>query len=225
MQALRDVILRIGRLAEDFPEIVAIDVNPLLARGPGQGVVALDARSGSRRRTEVRCEHPGEAASGPRDRRLAVGSGSSAGVVSEADVASLPAPAQRYLRFMHVIGSPRVWSFRVGRTGRFRRGPREPWRSIEAWQYDTSVEIARMFYMRIRFFGAPVLGRDTYVRGSGRMLIRPFDLFTAQDATGPELDIGELVTFLNDAISSPRRCCWGRPFRGARPATMPSTSP
>ena len=32
------------------------------------------------------------------------------------------------------------------------------------------------------------------------MLIRPFDLFTAQDATGPELDIGELVTFLNDAI-------------------------
>ena len=43
-QALRDVILRIGRLAEDFPEIVAIDVNPLLARGPGQGVVALDAR-------------------------------------------------------------------------------------------------------------------------------------------------------------------------------------
>jgi len=131
---------------------------------------------------------------------LSSGPGSSAGVVSAADIVSLPTPVQRYMRFMRVIGSPRVWSFRVGWTGRFRRGPHEPWRSIEAWQYDTSVEIARMFYMRIRFFGAPVLGRDTYIRGAGRMLIRPFDLLTAQDATGAELDIGELVTFLNDAI-------------------------
>jgi hypothetical protein len=46
----------------------------------------------------------------------------------------------------------------------------------------------------------PVLGRDTYLRGKGRMLIRPLDLFTVVDAQGPEFDIGELVTYLNDAI-------------------------
>ena len=46
----------------------------------------------------------------------------------------------------------------------------------------------------------PVLGRDTYLRGRGRMLVRPLDLFTAVDAQGPEFDVGELVTYLNDAL-------------------------
>ncbi|MFL5353015.1 DUF6544 family protein [Archangium sp.] len=121
--------------------------------------------------------------------------------VSEADIASLPEPVRRYLRFMGVVGRPRDWSFRAGLTGRFRLGPGQAWKTMEAWQYDTRLEVARIFHIRLSFFGVvPVLGRDTYLRGEGRMLIRPFELFTAQDNKGPELDIGELVTYLNDAI-------------------------
>ncbi|AGL16958.1 GNAT family N-acetyltransferase [Actinoplanes sp. N902-109] len=40
--ALEDLLLRLGRLAEDFPEIAELDLNPVLA-GPG-GVVAVDAK-------------------------------------------------------------------------------------------------------------------------------------------------------------------------------------
>ncbi|MCM4084853.1 bifunctional acetate--CoA ligase family protein/GNAT family N-acetyltransferase [Paractinoplanes hotanensis] len=40
--ALEDLLLRIGRLAEDFPEIAELDLNPVLA-GP-DGVVAVDAK-------------------------------------------------------------------------------------------------------------------------------------------------------------------------------------
>jgi acyl-CoA synthetase (NDP forming) len=42
--ALEQALLRVSRLAADFPQIVSIDINPLLALAPGQGVLALDAR-------------------------------------------------------------------------------------------------------------------------------------------------------------------------------------
>ena len=40
--ALRDLVVRLGRLAEDFPEVAELDLNPVLA-GP-DGCVAVDAR-------------------------------------------------------------------------------------------------------------------------------------------------------------------------------------
>jgi acyl-CoA synthetase (NDP forming) len=40
--ALEDLLLRLGRLAEDVPEIAELDLNPVLA-GPG-GVIAVDAK-------------------------------------------------------------------------------------------------------------------------------------------------------------------------------------
>ncbi|HTA19047.1 MAG TPA: acetate--CoA ligase family protein, partial [Polyangia bacterium] len=42
--ALVDALLRVSRLAADFPQIVALDINPLLALPPGKGILALDAR-------------------------------------------------------------------------------------------------------------------------------------------------------------------------------------
>jgi len=121
--------------------------------------------------------------------------------ISEADLAPLPETARRYLRFMRVVGRPRDWSFRLGFTGRFRRSRQEAWMKCEAWQYNTRLGLARIFYMRLRFFGfVPVLGRDTYADGRGRMLIRLLDLVTVGDGTGEAYDIGELVTYLNDSI-------------------------
>jgi acetyl coenzyme A synthetase (ADP forming)-like protein len=42
--AIADVLLRISQLVTDFPEIVELDINPLLACEVGQGAVAVDAR-------------------------------------------------------------------------------------------------------------------------------------------------------------------------------------
>ena len=121
--------------------------------------------------------------------------------VSEADLQPLPETARRYLRFMRVVGRPRDWSFRLRFTGRFRRSREDAWMTCEAWQYNTSVALARIFHIRLRFFGlVPVLGRDTYVNGRGRMFIRLLDRFTVGDGTGEAYDIGELVTYLNDAV-------------------------
>jgi hypothetical protein len=121
--------------------------------------------------------------------------------IADFQPASLPQAAQRYLRFMKVADRIPDWSFRLGFSGRFRTGPQRPWLQCEAWQYTSRLVVARIFHIRIRFGGVvPVIGRDTYVQGRGRMLIRMADLFTIDDGTGAEFDIGELVTYLNDAV-------------------------
>ncbi len=120
--------------------------------------------------------------------------------ITEADLAPLPEPAQRYLRFMGVVGRPRDGSFRLGLTGRFKVGWKSPWRPCEVWQYDTSPEITRTFLMRMSFAGLPIIGRDTYRDGHGRMRGKLLGLVTVIDGSGPEFDISELVTYLNDLV-------------------------
>jgi hypothetical protein len=112
-----------------------------------------------------------------------------------------PEPARRYLDFMGVVERPRDWSFRLRWKGRFRPGLGRPWMACEAWQYNTSLEIARLFRLRIRVAGViPTIGHDTYLHGHGRLRVRMFDLFPLVDAAGDEYDIGELVTWLDDAV-------------------------
>lgn len=122
-------------------------------------------------------------------------------VITDADIADLPPPAQRYLRYMNVVDRPRDWSFRAHFTGRFRRRPDQRWLPCEGWQYNSGLEIARVFHMRLTIGGVlPMFGRDVYRHGRGRMHGTLLGLITVADGSGPEYDIGELVTYLNDAV-------------------------
>jgi hypothetical protein len=156
---------------------------------------------------------PADATSAPRSRlyRRLVGEVTAAGLlagpgddtpVTEADLADLPAVVQRYLRFMGVVGRPRDWSFRARFVGHFRlQRSRLGWMPAEAWQYNSGVEVARVFVMRLRFARiVPLIGCDTYHDGHGRMLGKLLDRFTVADGQGEEFDIGELTTYLNDAL-------------------------
>ena len=71
----------------------------------------------------------------------------------------------------------------------------------EVWQYNSSPTVARLFHMRITAAGVlPMTGRDAYVHGRGRMHGKLAGLVTVADAAGPENDVSELVTYLNDAV-------------------------
>ncbi|MCU1376332.1 MAG: hypothetical protein JWO68_3618 [Actinomycetia bacterium] len=121
--------------------------------------------------------------------------------VTEADIEALPEVVRRYLGFMGVVGRPRDWSFRAQFVGRFRLRPRLGWMPATAWQYNSSLEVARVFVMRLRLAGVvPMIGRDTYLRGHGRMIGKLLDRVTVVDGKGDEFDIGELTTYLNDAV-------------------------
>ena len=44
LDALRELLLRVSRLAAEVPEIAELDLNPVLALAPGQGCRVVDAR-------------------------------------------------------------------------------------------------------------------------------------------------------------------------------------
>jgi hypothetical protein len=122
-------------------------------------------------------------------------------LVTEADLDGLPDAAARYLRAMGVVGRPRTWSLRAHWAGRFRRGADQPWLPCDAWQYNSGVEVARLFRMRLMVARAvPMWAWDTYRSGAGRMRGKLLNLLTVADGSGPEFDAGELVTWLDDAV-------------------------
>jgi hypothetical protein len=44
LEALREILLRVSRLAADVPEISELDLNPVIALAPGYGCRVMDAR-------------------------------------------------------------------------------------------------------------------------------------------------------------------------------------
>jgi len=105
--------------------------------------------------------------------------------VTEADLDGLPPVAARYLRAMGVVGRPRTWELRVHFVGRFRRGPDQAWMPLDAWQYNSAVDVARLFQMRLMFARVvPMWGWDTYRGGRGRMRGKVLNLCPSPMALG-----------------------------------------
>jgi hypothetical protein len=130
------------------------------------------------------------------------GSDTGSTAVTTEDLAGLPEPARRYLTFMGVVGRPRDRSFQARFSGFFRMAPGRRWMPMEAWQRNTSSPVGREFEMRLRFARLlPMTGRDTYLNGRGRMHGTILGgRLTVVDGTGPEFDLGELVTWVDDAL-------------------------
>jgi hypothetical protein len=121
--------------------------------------------------------------------------------VTEDEIAGLPAPVRRYLSAMRVVNLPRDWSFQAHFTGRFRLKGQGSWMPAEIWQYNSAMEVARFFHMRIDFAGVvPMVGWDIYLRGKGLMHGKLLGLVTVARSEGSETDLSELVTYLNDAV-------------------------
>lgn len=137
-----------------------------------------------------------------RDRALLAVAPAAIPIVTEDRIAALPEVVQRYFRFMGVVGRPEVRSFRAHLDCRFRLRQGQGFMPAEVWQYDTVAPIGRVFWMRIDMAGGllPMVGRDSYVAGSGRMVGKLFDTLVVADGAGEPFDVGELTTWLNDAV-------------------------
>lgn len=119
-------------------------------------------------------------------------------VLTEADIRGLPEPVQRYIRYAGLIGRETVHNMRVVWRGRMRRDPRQGWLGIRAEQYNFYRDLARIFYIRGRMFGIPVVGRDLHSSGEGSMIMKAAGLIPVVDATGTEMANSGLVTLFND---------------------------
>lgn len=119
-------------------------------------------------------------------------------VVTEADLAPLPVPVQRYLRAVGVLGRPRVVSYRLRFRGRIRGGPGDGWMSFEADQQSFTDEPARLFLMDATMRGVPVQAFHRFTGARATMQVKLAGAIKIVDAHGPILDRSETVTLFND---------------------------
>lgn len=126
-----------------------------------------------------------------------------AAALTEADLAPLPAPVQRWLRTAGVLGQPPVRAVRVSFDATLHRAPGDGGMSGPATQIDILAPVPRrLFHMRTHMFGLPVQVLHDY-RGDqpGReatMRVRLAGLLNVADFSGPLLSATETVTLLND---------------------------
>jgi hypothetical protein len=118
--------------------------------------------------------------------------------ITEADLARLPDPGQRYLRITRFVGQPRVQNYHLRFSGRIRRAPDSRWMPFEAEQQSFADEPTRLFLMRARMFGVPVEAFHRAVGGRATMQVTVAGAFPLENAHGDEMDRAETVTLFND---------------------------
>ncbi|MDB4987644.1 MAG: hypothetical protein JWN04_2822 [Myxococcaceae bacterium] len=133
-------------------------------------------------------------------RQVALGLSRSAAqpLVEEADLDALPAPVQRYLRYVGVVGQAHVRNFRARLDGRIRSGPGAAWMPLRAEQYNFVDRPTRLFSLQARMFGLPVEGLHAYVNGEASMRIELLALLPVVNARGAAFTAAETVTLFND---------------------------
>jgi len=119
-------------------------------------------------------------------------------LVTEADLARLPEPVQRYLRVTRAVGQPRVRNYRIHFTGRIRSGPAARWMPFTAEQQSFVDQPTRLFLMRASLFGVPVEAFHRLIDGHARMQVKAAGIVPIEDASGDEMDRAETVTLFND---------------------------
>jgi hypothetical protein len=140
--------------------------------------------------------------------------------VRDQDLASLPAPLQRYLRAAGVVGRPRPTSVFARLHGRIRSSPEAAWMPFRAEQYDViGPDASRLFYMTATRVGLPIQGYHRFVADEASMTIKAAALVPVVDMRGAVMTQSETVTLFNDmCVMAPATLLDGRVhWQGAKP--------
>jgi hypothetical protein len=123
----------------------------------------------------------------------------SSDVLTERDLAHLPAPVARYVRLSGAVGQPRIFNFRARWRGEIRSDPNAAWMTLDAEQVNyIGEDPARLFFMDAKMFGLPVDVFHSFVGTEATMHVRVASLFPMVDASGAQMSRAETVTILND---------------------------
>jgi hypothetical protein len=117
--------------------------------------------------------------------------------VEERDIARLPAPVQRWLRYSRVIGTISPATARLRQEGEFNLG--RGWMPFSAEQYFTINPPG--FVWKASFRMAPmmsVVGRDQYRAGVASIDMRILSLVPVAKKSGGGLNQGDLLRFLGE---------------------------
>lgn len=125
-------------------------------------------------------------------------------ILTNNNISYLPEPVQKYLNYVGVIDNPRVENMKVEIEGEMKQGVDKPWMKVKVEQHNFYKKYARLFYIKGRMFGIPLIGTDSYIEGKGNMIIKLASLVKVVDESGEIMNKAALVTLLNDmCILSP----------------------
>ena len=120
------------------------------------------------------------------------------GVLTEADIAHLPAPVRRYIALTGAIGRPVVTEVTLKFEATLYDAPGATGMTGPVMQYDRFDLPRRLFLMTTRMNGLPVAVLHDFDTDRATMRVRLAGLVNVVDAGGPELTRTETVTILND---------------------------
>ncbi len=127
-----------------------------------------------------------------------------AGVVTQEMLADLPGPVRRYLRYTGVVGTPFPSTVQLRQKGRIRAGPGQRWIPLEAEEHYSVQPPGFVWAGTARLGMVPVARtRDMYAEGEGRMLVKVASLWPVVDASGEQMDQGEMLRYLSEMIWFP----------------------
>ncbi|MCR4399299.1 MAG: hypothetical protein QHH05_03330 [Syntrophomonadaceae bacterium] len=125
-------------------------------------------------------------------------------VIGEEELAQLPPPVQRYLRFSGVIRRPRVAGLRLQQSGEFRLGPDKKWMPFTAEQFYRVDPPGFAWYARMRMTpGLPIRVEDRYAQGRGSVRASLLGVIPMARGLGPEIDQAALLRYLNEMMWFP----------------------
>jgi hypothetical protein len=118
--------------------------------------------------------------------------------LTEADLAHLPEPVQRYLRRAGALGKPPVTMVHTVFDATLYSAPGSPGMTGPAHQIDQIDPPRRLFFMTTRMKGLPVAVLHDYRPEEATMRARAARLVDVVNVSGLDLARTETVTFLND---------------------------
>lgn len=117
--------------------------------------------------------------------------------ITEADLHPLPPAVQRYLRYVGVVGQPKVISMFAEISGQMRQKG-GAYFSLTAAQHNFYDQPTRLFFMKGQMFGLTVPGYHRYQDHHAMMNVRLFGLFPLVKADGEAMFEADTVTLFND---------------------------
>lgn len=132
------------------------------------------------------------------DHDFAVNNAVSNEILTNADMAHLPAVVQQYLHYTKSAGKPKVVNFRAEFTGGMRSAPEEDYMEIQSVQYNFYGNPSRYFFMSARKMGLPATGLHLYQNQAATFRVKLLNWFKVVDASGEKMNRAETVTLFND---------------------------
>ncbi len=121
----------------------------------------------------------------------------SAGLLTLADLQSLPAPVQRYLIYTGAVNKPKIKNMHAVFDVQMR-GKGKEFVRYTSEQINFFDDPARLFFMKGKMFGLTVSGYHRFVKGLATMDIRLLGLIKVVNISGDVLNKTETVTLFND---------------------------